>query len=87
MVTQIRKSGGKPGVRSGAAPLGWKPAFSTLEALRLTVVVTSSAFKSVTLLKKVMLRVRKGGLPPLRLEWLSMEAGAGRLPNPETSTF
>ena len=37
--SQIRefgqKSGGKPGVPSGAAPLGWKPAFLTPRLLDL----------------------------------------------------
>jgi hypothetical protein len=31
------KSGGKPGVPGGAAPLGWEPAFPTLRSNKLPV--------------------------------------------------
>ena len=43
----LRWSGGKPGVPSGAAPLGWKPPFLTCELawLELVQVYLTSEYK------------------------------------------
>ena len=65
-VSVRQKSGGKPGVPSGAAPLGWKPSFQTSGLWDLSncydLKNLSAAAHHLTFGK---LEVRKAGLPPL----------------------
>src|SRR5688572_15328440 len=62
----ITRSGGKPGVPSGAAPLGWRPTFLTQRFSRLAVIILIECHSNLDVGCKVKhLRVGKAGLPPL----------------------
>ena len=67
----LPRSGGKPGVPSGAAPLGWKSAFTTLRLLNALDYFTLKAIRWWDHdLNSNQLEVRKVGLPPLLLPFV-----------------
>ena len=70
-VDHKQKSGGKPGVPGGAAPLGWKPAFLPRAYQSRLNILVERQFKLIIRAKQSSSQGWEGGLAPAPVQILS----------------